>query len=151
MLTNSESNKFIVLDNNDVLLFLKDTYTVDRFKQLLLENIRSKFKTEIYKSYYVKDIFKGISINGTFLKCGNMLWNSSANGIDCQLLKIGSKGWQSGRLTVSYSIEIIPPKSHKEHDKLSIDLALDFCANDAKELESPLDDLREIILSEKKH
>jgi KGK domain len=148
MLNNTTSNKITCLDNNDVLLFLKDTYTVDRYKQLLIENIQAKFYQQISKDYYVKDIFKGISINGNYVKGGNILWNLSADGIECQLLKVGSKGWQLGRLKVSCSVEITPHENFKNQDRLKIDLVLEFCSDEAKEPESPLDDLRQMILSE---
>ncbi|PAX51848.1 KGK domain-containing protein [Brunnivagina elsteri] len=150
MLANTEPNKFIFLDKNDVLLFLKDTYTVDIYKQLLLENIQAKLSTKISNNYYVKDIFKGISINGTFLMCGNILWNSSEDGIKCQLLKVGSKGWQSGYLKMRCSVKIVPSENLKGHDRLQSDLILEFYSDEIQEPESPLDDLRQIILSENK-
>ncbi|NDJ21039.1 KGK domain protein [Nostoc sp. B(2019)] len=49
------------------------------------------------------------------------------SGLDCEILKIGSKGWQPG--------------------KLRIKVTLEFCPDEPKtnESESPLDDLRRMI------
>ncbi|BAZ52923.1 hypothetical protein NIES4103_55880 [Nostoc sp. NIES-4103] len=52
------------------------------------------------------------------------------DGLDCEILKIGSKGWQQGKLRIKVTLELIPDDPS------------------TTEPESPLDDLRRIIHEE---
>ncbi|MBD2003172.1 MULTISPECIES: KGK domain-containing protein [Cyanophyceae] len=77
--------------------------------------------------------FKQVSINKIDnLQPHNILFNK---GIDCEILRIGAKGWKKGRL------------------RLKLQVSVEFCPDepDAEETgeisqpDSPLDDLRKII------
>ncbi|MBU7582026.1 MAG: KGK domain protein [Nostoc sp. TH1S01] len=49
------------------------------------------------------------------------------SGLECEILKIGSQGWQSGKINIKISVEFIPDEQN------------------LMEKESPLDDLRRMI------
>lgn len=50
-----------------------------------------------------------------------------SDGLDCEILKIGAKGWQSGKLKIKVTLEFIPDEPN------------------ITEPESPLDDIRRMI------
>jgi len=54
-------------------------------------------------------------------------------GLDCEILKIGAKGWQKGKIKIRVSVEFCPDKPEIEE------------APEITEPESPLDDIRRMI------
>ncbi|MEH1937585.1 MAG: KGK domain-containing protein [Nostoc sp.] len=135
----------------DVLLFNKDTYMVSRFKELISENSRQKFSTKLDNANVtVSGMFSQLCINEVNFKAENITWKSSTEGINCQVFKVGSSGWQSGKLRIKVSTEIITPLTTtpsivREGGKLNITVVLEFYPDNPNESESPLDDLRKII------
>ncbi len=136
--------------DTDVLLFTQDTYTVSKLKELIHENFMQKFYKKINDSHLVViEIFQSVSINQALFKLEDIKWKSSVEGITCQILRVGSSGWQSGKLRIKISTEIIPRKNHKENDKTKINVVLEFCPDELDQPESPLDDIRQMILAQK--
>jgi len=125
---------------DDVLLLGKATFTVGRFKELAASKL-----SEILGIYVVKHdrSREGIIINWmnelrineeTIISGGDINWNSPQEGIDCQVLKIGSKGWQTGKLQIEVNKNI---KSGKTQTSIK------FCPDEPLEPKSPLDDIRQ--------
>ncbi|MFN6515981.1 MAG: KGK domain-containing protein [Nostoc sp. CreGUA01] len=133
-----------ILDcNTDVLLFSKDTYIVSRFKELITENFSGKFYTQLKEnSSSVSGLLKKLCINEVGFPVKDIIWQSSSEGIKCSVLRVGSTGWQPGKIAIKVSTQIIPASSYKEHDKLNFNVVLEFYPD---EPESPLDDLRKMI------
>ncbi|MBD1924166.1 hypothetical protein H6F77_24290 [Microcoleus sp. FACHB-831] len=101
-------NKFYPLDcDDDVLLFNQSTFLVGRFKELVQEEWRNKFNWG-QNNQTITDIFKALSIGGVYLSSGEIIWNSSSEGIKCQILKVGAKGWEEGKFRTQVSITHIP-------------------------------------------
>ena len=138
-----ESNHIFQLleGDDDILLLAKDTFTVARLKELLIEafqqkasqiiaiydrNIpidRTNFNTNIFT--VLQDLKAGHkTINRT-----ELIWQSI---LRCHLLKIGSKGWEKGKL----KIQVIY--------KGKTEVALEFSPDEPPKPESPLDDLRQL-------
>ncbi|HAX74596.1 MAG TPA: KGK domain protein [Cyanobacteria bacterium UBA11372] len=65
-------------------------------------------------------------------------------GIGCQSLKIGAKGWQKGKIKLKVCLEFIPDASEVEKIPDSSNLEI-------TEPESPLDDLRQMLNQENQH
>lgn len=133
--------KFTPLDcDDDVVLLTSDTFKVSRLKELCLQGIRNKFYENIYNSQtkqpglIVASFFNGISFGGESISFSKIQFNSIK---DCQLLKIGGKGWQKGKL----KIQICREYSNGTHDKVY----LEFCPDEPIEQESPLDDIRKLV------
>ncbi|MEA5626841.1 KGK domain-containing protein [Nostoc sp. UHCC 0251] len=141
-----------VLDfDADVLLFNKDTYIVSRFKELISENFSQKFRTplrEHHGDFSVSGLFKRLCINEVNFQVEDITWQSSTEGINCQVFRVGSTGWQSGKLRIKASTEIISPLMQKEAGKLNITVVLEFYPDNPNEPESPLDDIRKMIQAE---
>lgn len=133
--------KFTLLDcDDDVVLLERETFKVSRLKELCLQEIRNKFYRNIYNSQTkqpditVSSFFNHISFGGERIEFSEIQFNSVK---DCQLLKIGGKGWQKGKL----KIQIIVPPNLKNLTKV----CLEFCPDEPIETESPLDDIRKLV------
>lgn len=130
----------------DVLLFNKDTYIVSRLKELISQNFRQKFGTKLDNTNVtVSGTFQKLCINEVYFQAEDITWQSSSEGINCQVFKVGSTDWQTGKLRIKVSTEIISPLTSKEGIKLNITVVLEFYPNNPNEPESPLDDLRKMI------
>ncbi|MEH2074132.1 MAG: KGK domain-containing protein [Nostoc sp.] len=130
----------------DVLLFNKDTYIVSRFKELISQNFRQKFFTKLeHSNVTVSESFQKLCINEVNFKAEDITWQSSSEGISCQVLKVASTNWQAGKLRIKVSTEIIYPLTSKEGVKLNITVVLEFYPDNPSEPESPLDDIRKMI------
>ncbi len=112
--------------DNDVLFFYSGTMLkLGKFKQLVSSTfcyknvvtaIEQRFITEESKLYF------------------NENWYTK--GTDCEILKIGAKDWQKGKVRIRVSVEFIPDEPEIEE---TAEITLP---------ESPLDDIRRTINQE---
>ncbi|MEZ2319856.1 MAG: KGK domain-containing protein [Microcoleus sp.] len=126
--------------DDDVLLLGQATFTVRRFKELA----SSKFNKIMIQTYVAetnqreKSIIQWIqylSINEeTQIMGGDINWKSPQEGIDCQILKIGSKGWQKGKLQIELNQTL---------QSWETQVCIKFCPDEPPEQKSPLDDIRQ--------
>jgi len=133
------NNKFTPLDcDEDIILIETDSFKVSRLKELVLKGIRQK-KPWDFGNNITADTNRFISYLQNF-----QIYDRYIN-IDeikfqivqkCQLLKIGSKGWQTGKITIKMSI--FPNGNGKRPDNVYLEFYPD-------EPESPLDDIRKMI------
>ena len=82
----------------------------------------------------IKYFFSCISLSGQDISLSEIQFNSIK---DCQILKIGGKGWQKGKLKINVCIS---PQG-RNLDKV----CLEFCPDEQIEPESPLDDIRKLV------
>ncbi|MBD2625260.1 KGK domain-containing protein [Trichormus variabilis] len=134
------SNTFIPLEcNDDVIQISNDSFTVSRLKELVINGILEK-----------KPLSVGNNVNIHIGNCLDYLGNFKIYDQDihvddlqlqitkdCQLLKIGNKGWQTGKIKIKMSISPL--------NKSSDYVDLEFCPDEPEIPESPLDDLRKMI------
>ncbi len=102
-----------------------------------LRNLFSDYKLgeEICKTFNINLGTKWVKGNGRHnnIPISNQEW--FRDGIECEVLKIGSKGWQKGKV------------------KINLQVCLEFCPDEPEveetpvrhEPESPLDDIRRMI------
>lgn len=136
------NNKFITLDcDDDVVLFQKDTFKVSRLKELVREQICSKWERHGAYDYSTQkaettiyEFLKQISVSQETIKIDEIKLNLI---IDCQILKISGKGWQKGKLKIQIYISNVTTNKYT--------LCLDFCPNESGEPESVLGDIRKMI------
>ena len=135
------NNTFSPLEgDNDVLLLNKDTFTVSRFKELVWQAINTKLSFTINdgRSVLFTTNFCTLPIAGEVkLVLNDIQWCNSP--IDCQLLKVGSPGWQKGNLRIQVDTKILVNSRANE-----IEVCIDFCSDEPTEPESPLDDIRQL-------
>ncbi|MBE9123204.1 KGK family protein [Tychonema sp. LEGE 07199] len=135
------NKKYDILDGeDDVLLLDKATFTVRRFKELvakkfdyILNYIEAVEKESRNKS--ISYWMQSLSINEeTTIPAGDINWSSPQEGIDCQILKIGAKGWQKGKLKIEVN---------KSFQSVKTQTSIKFCPDELPEQKSPLDDIRQ--------
>ena len=135
------NRSYEILDgDDDVLLLGKATFTVGRFKELvarkfdyILLSIEAAENESRKKSIYYW--MQSLSINEeTTIQVGEINWSSPQEGIDCQLLRIGAKGWQKGKLIIEVNRSFQSGKTQT---------SIKFCPDEPLEPKSPLDDIRQ--------
>jgi len=137
-------NAFTPLEaDNDVLLLNRDTFTVSRFKELVEQAIKTKLdKTLIQNAILFTTDFCTLPIGGEVkLLLNNLQWCNYP--IDCELLKVGSKGWQKGKLRIQTDTKILFNYKNDSREN-KIDICIEFCPDEPTQPESPLDDLRQL-------
>lgn len=146
------NNIFQVLDNDtDVVLFEKDAYTVVRLKELIHNNFGEKLHTQLSNGYQtVASLIQSVSISEASFKVEDITWKSSSAGIRCQILRVGSRGWEIGRLRIITSTGITKDNhigAHKvsSSPKVKIQVIIEFCPDEPLEPESPLEDIRKMM------
>ncbi len=130
----------ILNGDDDVLLLGKATFTVRRFKELvasrfnhILWHIKATEKESPKES--ISFWMQSLSINEeTSIRAGDINWSSPQEGIDCQILKIGAKGWQKGKLKIEVN---------KSFQSGETQTSIKFCPDELPEPISPLDDIRQ--------
>ncbi len=137
------NNKFTPLDcNDDVILFEKDTFKVSRLKELLYTEITNKLSKHLY-NYQTKN--PEVSILGSFCQVSIGQEHIQLNEIQvhsikaCQILQVGGKSWQKGNLKIQVNQSIV-------NNQLIV--YLEFCSDKPDEPESPLDEIRQMILNQ---
>jgi hypothetical protein len=132
------NTSYQILDgDDDVLLLGQATFTVRRFKELaaskfrnILDMMNKEDDTPIFMMMRDLQINEETKISG-----GNINWKTSQQGIACQIFKIGSKGWQKGKL----QIEINGSLGYDRKTQTSIK----FFPDEPPKQKSPLDDIRQ--------
>ncbi|EGK88672.1 KGK family protein [Microcoleus vaginatus PCC 9802] len=138
---NEINRSYEILDgDDDVLLLGKATFTVGRFKEL----VARKFDYILFsieaaeKEYRKKSIYywmESLSINEeTTIQVGEINWSSPQKGIDCQILRIGAKGWQKGKLKIEVN---------RSFQSGEAQTSIKFCPDEPPSQKSPLDDIRQ--------
>ncbi len=136
------NSKFTPLDcDDDVILLERNTFTIGRFKELSNQAIRNKLDKSIYDpttqlhSGVAIHFYSDMSLCEQIINFSEIPFNSIK---DCQILKIGGKSWQKGKLKIN-----ICRSPNGKH--LEVKILLEFCADEPIELESPLDDIRKLV------
>ncbi|MGB3188867.1 MAG: KGK domain-containing protein [Limnoraphis sp.] len=151
------SDGFQPLTNDeDVLLFGEDTFTVGLFAQLVLVKLQEKVNYRNQKGWAVLPTMRGgFSVNEkvTF-ELSESQWESSTEELECQFLGVGYSGWKKGKLRIKTDVDfcpqnvkvsrpIISPRQLRLHEAI-IKIKLEFSPDEPNEYQSPLDKLRQL-------
>ncbi|WP_265238702.1 KGK domain-containing protein [Lyngbya sp. CCAP 1446/10] len=133
------NNNYETVGDEDVLLFDKATFMVRRFKELAASKFSKIVEINVEKGGYLPrkmmDWMSELSINEeTQIMGGDISWNSPQEKIDCQVLKIGSKGWEKGKVQIEVN------KNFKSGEAQT---SIKFCPDEPLEPKSPLDEIRQ--------
>ncbi|WP_373535775.1 KGK domain-containing protein [Microcoleus sp.] len=125
--------------NDDVYSFGSTMLKVGKLRQVM------ESATNYHLEGALTELFKtqGLQINtrkyNPQLRCNEeQKW--FGDGIDCEALKIGAKGWQKGKVKINVTIEFCPdePKVEETPENNQLEISPP---------ESPLDDLRRQLLN----
>ena len=131
---------FKTLDcDTDILLIEKDTFTVQRFQELMGKKLSKNLQEQTIPdqgSLMFYKLFYDCSIGGLDLKVNKGQWIFPPEGMDCQILKTGSQGWQKGKLRIKASLTFSPYN-------VQVQITCEFCPDEPAESESLFDDIRQ--------
>ncbi|MEA5522125.1 KGK domain-containing protein [Limnoraphis robusta] len=143
-------------NDEDVLLFGEDTFTVGLFAELVLKNIQEKISHRNKKGFTVFPAMRGgFSVDQKVpFELSESQWESSTQELECQLLGLGYSGWKKGRLrikmdvnffpqNVKFSPPVISPRQLQLYEAI-IKIELEFSPDEPNEYQSPLDKLRQL-------
>ncbi|WP_107669195.1 KGK domain-containing protein [Cyanothece sp. BG0011] len=103
-------------NDDDVIAFSADSLVkLSKLKEV----INSFIKSRLLK--VMTDHFHHIGIRGEFINSFDVF----KYGQNCEILQVGSNGWKKGKIRLKVSLEFIPDEP------------------EIKEIESPLDDIRQ--------
>jgi hypothetical protein len=104
------NNKLIPLDCDDVVLLGKDTFKVSRLKDLIATYVKQKLQRRISEKNSLEpgvsllDLFRTIPLNEHQFQLKEIRYSYD---IKSHVLKIGSQGWQQGKLKIDVHISSI--------------------------------------------
>jgi hypothetical protein len=152
------NDKFQPLDrDDDVLLFdNNNTFTVGKIKDLISKEFHEKFlrsyqkKPDYHGGFYeertdIKSDLSTISFDsGGFFICSEIQWKC-IKAVNCKFLKVGSGGWQEGKLTMQATVvnSYYENDDYKKYNKAVLDICIEFTPDRQTEPISPLDDIRQ--------
>jgi hypothetical protein len=126
--------------DDDVISFGGKMYKFGQFKSALQSVFTGNLADVIIES------LDSQGINGTSIyvvpsrgSAYTVNWKWWGEGKDCEILSIGAKGWQKGKIRMKVTLEFCPDEPEVEETSTS---------NTITEPESPLDDLRQMINQE---
>ena len=115
----SANDRFKPLSINDEVLSISSN------ERMFNDYPMFKVKSIITKLKYMLEAGGGYNLK-TIEKC-------FSEGVDCELLKFGAKGWEKGKIRVKLTVEFCPDEPEVEATSTN------------NQLESPLDDIRQMI------
>ncbi len=155
--SNFMNDKFQPLDrDDDVLLFdNNNTFTVGKFKVLMSQQFQEKFLISYHEkpSYHgglyqertdIKSDLSTISFDSGGFICSEIQWKC-IKAVNCKLLKVGSGGWQEGKLRMQAKVvnSYYENDDYKKYNKAVLDICIEFSPDIPNEPISPLDDIRQ--------
>ncbi|WP_242045331.1 KGK domain-containing protein [Anabaena catenula] len=120
--------KLITCQDNDVVEFEEYMYRVTQLRQALykLSNSDSDLAQQLHQSLEER----GVYINKSYQTLCD-------EGIDCEILNLGSQNWKKGKLRFQLSVEFYVEDDHTVNSNNDTSIMT--------EPDSPLDDLRRMI------
>ncbi|MEA5519249.1 KGK domain-containing protein [Limnoraphis robusta] len=117
---------------NDVISFENESYRVSNFSDKVIGTLTAESSNYFVNYLVSKGVQKAEIKHSDELKYPNGEWFN--NGKECEILKLGSKGWQKGKVRFKVIVEFCPDEP------------------EVSEPESPLDSLRQKLMeSETEH
>ena len=134
-----------LLESDDDILLLDrgETFTVAKLKELLWLDFKRLLETRNEYSGNIYNFLGALKAGQTIFSRSELIWKSKI--IDCQFLKIGSKGWQKGKIRIQCIPESkLDSNSRPQRWYIKVKVDIEFSPDEPPQPESPLDDLREL-------
>ncbi|MEG3929792.1 KGK domain-containing protein [Microcoleus sp. T3_B1] len=126
--------------NDDVFSFESKIFKVGRLREVMSSAVSNQLESALQELCKTP----GLQINThKYNPQSRTSWQQQwfRDGIDCEALKIGGKGWQKGKVRIRVTIEFCPDEPEVEETPESNQLEI-------SPPESPLDDLRRQLLNQ---
>jgi hypothetical protein len=109
-------------NNDDVLEFSSGTYRINK----IIDKVKKLFKEKLGTQVYTILKSEQIDINPGLDPNGNVDYsNWFDRGIDCEILKVNSQGWQKGKVRLKITLEFEADKPEEKNNNHQSDLSLD--------------------------
>lgn len=122
--------------DDDVCSFASGMFKVNRFRQAVKTAVVGQLEEALKNALKSQ----GLEINTAVYvrKVGHSQQRWFGEGVDCEMLRLGAKGWQKGKVRIRVSLEFCPdePEVPKTPESNKPEIA---------QSESPLDDIRRMI------
>lgn len=107
------SDRFIPLNcDDDVLSFFDQTFKLADFKKRVIQEYGNKINQSSQNEYL--GLF-GFSVQSVPIQASNIKWQSTI--INCEILRLGCKSWQSGKLRIQIALESVDVTSVSSHGR----------------------------------
>jgi len=116
-----ELNEVVTVENYYQIVILHSTFRVSELTEALMQDL-SSFGTAYYECKQKE--------------CLKKVWFEE--GIDCEILKLGAKDWQKGKIKIRVSLEFCPNEPDVEE-------TIGSNQSEFNKPESPLDDIRQMM------
>ncbi|MEG4119649.1 MULTISPECIES: KGK domain-containing protein [unclassified Microcoleus] len=124
--------------NDDVFSFESKIFKVGRLREVMRSSVVPQLESALQELCKTP----GLQINTSkYNPQSRSSWQQQwfRDGIDCEALKIGAKGWQKGKVRIRVTIEFCPDEPEFEETPENNE-------SETSKPESPLDDLRRQLL-----
>ncbi len=101
---------------DSAIIFSASTTSMFKLAELV-EKIRQAFQSKALQELY--ELLK--SRGGIPYVSGSKITTWLGEGVDCEILKPGSKGWQTGKLRVKITLEFASDSVEEEHSVSLLD------------------------------
>jgi hypothetical protein len=118
------------LADDHLVMINKDTFTVERLKELVDKKLKTKLETPFINNLTIATQLRPLLsiIEGELhISLDEMKWTFPETGIESQLLRIGSQSWITGKLRIQASIKLI---GRSGSTYTEIKSYVEFCPND---------------------
>ncbi|CAD5972221.1 hypothetical protein PCC9214_03895 [Planktothrix tepida] len=144
--------------DDDLLLIDKDTFTVARFKEFVMDSLNDKIyhdrnfpsdkRLEIL--FNTLNNYNYIIDNKVKLPLTQSSWSNVSASVECKLLSLSSgKSWISGKLIIKSTVNLFPEdyknftydSDSSPYPKSEIEIELQFCPDESESLETSLEQI----------
>jgi len=127
-------------ENDDVCSFGSTMFKVGKLRQVMKLATASHLEGALTELFKTQGLQIDTSKYNPQLRCyDTQKW--FGDGIDCEALKIGAKGWQKGKVKITVIVEFCPDEPEMEETPENNE-------SETSKPESPLDDLRRQLLNQ---
>ncbi len=124
-------------ENDDVVSFNSRIFKVGNIVQVIKSAFGHPLETALNQQLKSQNVEIQTEFYALEVENGrNKKW--FGEGIDCEILKIGAKGWQKGKLRIRVTVEFCPDEPEIPETPVSN-------SPEINKSESPLDDIRQMM------
>jgi hypothetical protein len=126
--------------NDDVFSFQSTIFKVSKLRQVMSSAVSNQLESALQELCKTQQLqINTMKYNPQSRSSGQQQW--FRDGIDCETLKIGAKGWQKGKVKIRVILEFCPDEPEVEETPQNNE-------SETSQPESPLDDLRRQLLNQ---